>query len=283
MQTIEKRKEYIKKYYSANRKKLLVYSKEYHRKKRKEKQIIREINKAHEIIDKKVYVENETIPIKKCLICQEKYPATIQYFHWRNDCQRYRNECKKCINKTSSLWAKINKDKINAKCRLKRKENPEYYNAIGKKYRDRNPEKRHIVCIAWQKSNPEKNKAIQKRYYIKQRKNPKNRLSHNVSVAIRQSLKFGKLGRHWESLMPYTLDDLKYHLEKQFTKDMSWENYGMWHLDHKIPIAAFNFTKPEHEDFLKCWGLKNLQPLWANENQVKHAKLEKHFQPSLLL
>ena len=64
---------------------------------------------------------------------------------------------------------------------------------------------------------------------------------------------------------------------------MIWGNYGDWHIDHKIPISAFNFTKPEHEDFKRCWALSNLQPLWAKDNISKNAKLEKHFQPSLAI
>jgi len=50
---------------------------------------------------------------------------------------------------------------------------------------------------------------------------------------------------------------------KTFEPWMSWKNYGKdgWEIDHKIPISVFNFTKPEHRDFKRCWALKNLQPL----------------------
>lgn len=58
---------------------------------------------------------------------------------------------------------------------------------------------------------------------------------------------------------------------------------GKIHIDHKIPLSAHNFTKPEHSDFKKAWALKNLQPMWAIDNMKKGAKLKKHFQPSLLL
>jgi hypothetical protein len=64
---------------------------------------------------------------------------------------------------------------------------------------------------------------------------------------------------------------------------MSWENYGKWHIDHRIPIDAFNFTCPEDIDFTQCWALRNLRPLWAVDNIKKSNKLEKPFQPSLLL
>ncbi|GAG78004.1 unnamed protein product, partial [marine sediment metagenome] len=56
---------------------------------------------------------------------------------------------------------------------------------------------------------------------------------------------------------------------------------GEIHIDHKIPVSVFNFSKAEHMDFKKCWALKNLQPLWAIDNQTKNAKLKRPFQPSL--
>jgi hypothetical protein len=62
---------------------------------------------------------------------------------------------------------------------------------------------------------------------------------------------------------------------------MTWENYGDWHIDHKIPVSAFNFSKASDIDFKRCWKLSNLQPLWAAQNVSKGNKLERPFQPSL--
>lgn len=223
--------------------------------------------------------------MKTCTKCKKEFPATIEYFHWRKDSQRYRNECKKCHYEKHKRWAKENKDRINTECQRKRKENPGYYNAIGKKYRDKNPQKRYIVCTAWRKNNPEKNNAIQKKSYIKRRTTLRGNLNHRISVAIQISIKKNKKGRNWESIVGYTLDDLRKCLETQFTQGMSWNEFlkGNIHIDHKTPQSVFNFTKPEHEDFKRCWALSNLQPMWAKENMSKGAKLEKHFQPSLQL
>jgi hypothetical protein len=62
----------------------------------------------------------------------------------------------------------------------------------------------------------------------------------------------------------------------------SWSRAG-WHINHVIPISAFNFSSPEDIDFKKCWALKNLRPLWAKDNFSKNARLDKPFQPSLAL
>ena len=62
---------------------------------------------------------------------------------------------------------------------------------------------------------------------------------------------------------------------------MDWGNQGEWHIDHIVPVSAFNFDSPEHMDFKRCWALSNLQPLWGRDNISKHAKLDGEFQPSL--
>lgn len=97
---------------------------------------------------------------------------------------------------------------------------------------------------------------------------------------IRQNLHNGKNGKHWEHLVNFTLEELMKHLQKQFKPGMTWENYGKWHLDHRIPVSVFNFDSLSDIDFQRCWSLKNLQPLWAKDNIKKSNKIDKPFQPS---
>jgi len=66
----------------------------------------------------------------------------------------------------------------------------------------------------------------------------------------------------------YSAEDLKQHLEKNFKEGMSWENYGLWHIDHIKPISSFD----KEEDPKIINSLKNLQPLWASENYIKSNK-----------
>jgi len=109
------------------------------------------------------------------------------------------------------------------------------------------------------------------------------KLRNCISTNMRMALKEGKGGRNWEILVGYTVRELMKHLEGQFSEGMTWDNQGEWHVDHKIPVSAFNFGTPDDIDFQNCWALENLQPLWANENRKKNAKLVAPFQPSLLL
>ncbi len=114
----------------------------------------------------------------------------------------------------------------------------------------------------------------------RRRLDPVFRLNQAMSRAVRDRL----VGRYNNSkwwMLGYNLADLKQHIEQQFVDDMTWENYGDWHVDHKIPISAFNYSTHEHIDFKRCWAIDNLQPMWAKENMSKGAQIDKPFQPSL--
>jgi len=100
-----------------------------------------------------------------------------------------------------------------------------------------------------------------------------HKLRHNLSSMIRHSLRkqgLSKSNAKWQNLVGYSLEELKEHLEKQFTPDMSWDNYGSyWHIDHVVPHSWFKFDDTKCDDFKKCWSLENLQPLKATENIKK--------------
>jgi hypothetical protein len=76
--------------------------------------------------------------------------------------------------------------------------------------------------------------------------------------------------KHTFEYVGCNLQELREHLEKQFTIGMSWENQGQWHIDHIRPCASFDLSKEEERH--KCFHYKNLQPLWASDNLSKGSK-----------
>ena len=79
---------------------------------------------------------------------------------------------------------------------------------------------------------------------------------------------------HWHKMVGYTLAELKSHLERQFSPEMTWANYGSyWHVDHIIPLSAFRFSGSRDPMIKRAWALKNLRPLPSSENISKGAKL----------
>lgn len=180
-------------------------------------------------------------------------------------------------------WKTENKEKIKEDWKKYRSENAEQIKEKNFKYRIANADKVKAGILRWNSNNPEKVKAKQRRAAMKRRATLKGRLNNIMSSGICRSLDKGKAGRHWESLVDYTVDKLKRHLERQFLPGMSWDNYGQWHIDHIIPISVHNYISPDDIDFKRCWSLHNLQPLWATENMIKKDRLIKPFQPALAI
>lgn len=116
---------------------------------------------------------------------------------------------------------------------------------------------------------------------------PGYKLNRNISCLVRNGLKRGgKNGNHWEDLVGYSLDDLKCRLNETIPNGYSWVDFlesDKLHIDHIIPISAFDFSLPEHIDFRRCWALENLRLLPASENRKKHNKLIKPLQTALKL
>lgn len=70
-----------------------------------------------------------------------------------------------------------------------------------------------------------------------------------------------------ETAMGYTRPEFINHIQRQFTKDMSWQNRSCWHIDHIIPVSRF--IKENQLDIKKINCLSNLRPIMARENIIK--------------
>jgi len=194
--------------------------------------------------------------------------------------------------KYAHQWYIDNKEKILERNKQWRKNNLKKYKEYRKKYmkqyridhKERIAESSKIRYSEWIKKNKEYRKKYNNKYQIKRYKiDIKFNLNHKISTAIRLSLKGNKNGRYWESLVGYTLNKLFKHLKKTMPKNYCWNDFlqGRLHIDHIIPKSVFNYTQPEHIDFKRCWALKNLQLLPAEENYKKNNKIYKSFQPAL--
>lgn len=125
---------------------------------------------------------------------------------------------------------------------------------------------------SWKLKNREK---IRKQERNRRATDANFKLKKNVSRAISHVMKKG--GETTFKYLPYTVQELKEHLEKQFDSHMTWENYGTyWHVDHIVPHSTFQYTLMKDESFQKCWGLSNLRPLEAKQNQSDGATRIRH-------
>jgi hypothetical protein len=160
-----------------------------------------------------------------------------------------------------------------------------------KKYYESNKEKISEYYSEWRENKKEHLKEYQKKWreenrdklrktkrdYEKNRKDsdPLYKLVANFRTAIWTVLKESNVDKygHYFDVLQYTPEELINHLEKQFKDDMTWDNYGIWHVDHKLPITSFDIQEMGDEEFMKCWCLDNLQPMWGEENIRKSNKI----------
>jgi len=166
-------------------------------------------------------------------------------------------------------WRSENKGKIVVRKRAWKLNNSDKIRLQNKIWEVENRERRRKTHQSWDGKNREKRRSLDKKY----RSTPEGIINHRMKGAIQKALHGNKAGRHWESLIGYTLEELKQHLELKFTKGMSWSNMGRWHIDHIIPKSFFTYDKQEDQEFQYCWSLDNLQPLWAKDNLSKNSKI----------
>jgi hypothetical protein len=73
-----------------------------------------------------------------------------------------------------------------------------------------------------------------------------------------------------QNLLQYSADELRLHISKLLTNDMSWDNYGDWHIDHIVHLTLFRDDTP-------CYivnELSNLRPLNSKLNISRHNNLD---------
>jgi hypothetical protein len=121
-------------------------------------------------------------------------------------------------------------------------------------------------------ANKSKIKAAMASWVKKARKtNPHWRALVNLRRRMSFVLAGARKAAHSIELLGCTRDELRAHLELQFTSGMTWNNYGDWHIDHRLPCASFDLSNPDEQKV--CFHYTNLQPLWAKDNLSKSDKL----------
>lgn len=199
-------------------------------------------------------------------------------------------------------YRRQNPEKVSAAKKAAYRKKPEYYRKkhreyyeenrgraleYSAEYRAKNIERIQQRDQAYKEENRERLNALQRRYQRVnkdrlnkyQRRYRKERMRSDPVYALEQTCRrrlliaFAKAGFSKKSptkeMLGCNFEELKAHLESQFRDGMTWGNRGEWHIDHIIPLAS---AKTEAE-LLRLFHYTNLQPLWAEENLAKGAKM----------
>ena len=232
--------------------------------------------------------------LTKCNVCKEIKP--LNEFHkdkLRKDGRQ--SVCKGCRKQYQKNYQpqyyEDNKERIIEWNKQYRQDNKEEIKEYKKQYYQDNKEEILKRNTQYNQTHKEEikeyrqdNKAKLNEYQKNKRKNDiVFALRCNVSSQVSMALKRNSGSKQGESLMkylPYTIDQLKEHLENQFEDWMTWENHGVyhptekrWHIDHIIPQNKLIYDSMDHPNFQNCWALENLQPLLALDNLSKGDKI----------
>lgn len=113
--------------------------------------------------------------------------------------------------------------------------------------------------------------------------NLRSQVSKNINRILKSN---GSLKNNNSILdfLPYSLQELKEYLEKQFEPWMTWQNWGKynkntwnnenqltwtWQIDHIVPQSKLPYTSMEDNNFKKCWSLDNLRPYSSKLNLLE--------------
>jgi Prasinovirus endonuclease VII len=185
-----------------------------------------------------------------------------------------RNRKKKCAQQR--LRNRKNPKKTRRYWRLKgaeyRRKFPARWIKYHADYRARHRDERRLYQSRWKRD--ERRRCPEKVRARARNAGPDRQLAQRMRARIYGALKFNQCtkGAATKALIGTSWKHLKAHLEAQFKPGMSWDNYGpVWHVDHVRPCAAFDLSRKSEQK--KCFSFKNLQPLWARDNLIKHAKI----------
>lgn len=155
----------------------------------------------------------------------------------RDKIREYRKRNAERIRIQGRAWARLNRDKLNAR------------------QRTRAARIRHNTYLQRRRDN-----------------DPHWRMTHNLRQRIRKALKGISKSAATFDLIGCDYSTFRTYIESLWQLGMTWDNYGYrgWHIDHIKPCASFDLINPEQQR--KCFHYSNLQPLWRVDNQRKGAR-----------
>jgi len=240
----------------------------------------------HKAKCKEYYIKNKD----KLLNKQKEYNINnkdkINEYH-----DQYRKDNADYLKEYRVDYYEQNKESIKAKVKKYRSNNLDKIKENNKKFYNDNKEEITRKNREYYQKN--KSKIIKKNIESEKRRlltDPSFKLRKRVSKSIARYINGSKDGSCLNHL-PFSIAELKNHLEDNFDEWMNWDNYGpyikdkwdnedqntwKWNLDHIIPHSEFKYSSMKDESFKKCWSLNNLRPLSAKQNVLDGTRRTRH-------
>jgi len=134
-----------------------------------------------------------------------------------------------------------------------------------------------VACSSIMRKNqrakhPQQYKEYQRRFNLRVKSDPIRLLTTRIRGRMSKAIK-----RHGQGVsikgcklryLGCTAHEAFRYITLMLKNNMSWDNYGEWHVDHIIPLCSFDLSKEEERR--KAFHYTNLQPLWAIDNMRKN-------------
>jgi len=209
--------------------------------------------------------------------------------------KKYRDNNKDDLNEKAKRYAKNNREKINQN----KKGNPKtkaaknrYYekhkNEIllkQKQYREKNADE---INARRRNKSKETKSAVREKALIRHNERMGTDINYKIAVhlrgrlniAIRHGQKVGSAVNDLGCSIKYLIEYFTpmFYTNTETGEPMSWENYGLWHIDHIMPLSSFDLT--DKKQFSAACNYKNLQPLWAKDNLKKGDRIKEQINDS---
>lgn len=220
---------------------------------------------------------------KNCFLVDQKQP--LEKFSKRLVSKDgYQPRCKVCESEQKKLFYEQNKEKKIKYQNLYNSEHKEEVKIRKKQYYEKHKEESKVWCKQYREKHKEESKKYQQTHKGRrnQQRNQRKKEDLNFKLEeilrcrLRSALKGNfKSGSAVADLM-MSISNFKLYLEERFCSNpetgemMTWKNYGYygWHIDHIVPLSAFDLTK--REELLKACHYTNLRPMWAKQNMSEH-------------
>ena len=209
--------------------------------------------------------------------------------------QKYDNTCRICNKEYQENYRKENKQQLLDDKKIYYRDNETSIRAYQKQYRQQNLDMYKMRDKTYYDNNRDTIIAKKQIYKKKRREidpvfNLRSAISRAISLMISSqgSVEYRKSCLQY---LPYSVQELKEYLEKQFEPWMNWNNRGAynsktwndndsatwkWQLDHIIPQSDLPYVNMQDENFKKCWSLSNLRPYSAKQNNIEGSQKTRH-------
>lgn len=216
--------------------------------------------------------------MKQCTKCKEN-KEEFEFNKTKNNKSGLTAQCKICLRKRAKNYRTENSKKF------KETRKKYYYNNTDKmklysiKSVIKQKDNKVLYDIEYRANNKEKIAAYKKKWEKERKDDPIFKIKKNLRRRVHHALKGTRKSDNTFILIGCTAKFFRDYIEKQFSNEMTWDNYGsFWHIDHIIPCYTFDLTLEEEQR--KCFHYSNQRPLLAIENlkrPKKNLKYEKEF------